>query len=75
MIVNLVNSDILAKHRSAEPITVLCLAGTGTFRAGAELEDSQPLSAGTLITVEGGIDHQVEAEPSLKLLVSKFKNY
>ena len=33
--VTLRNNGILAKHKAAEPITVLCLAGSGTFRAGA----------------------------------------
>ncbi len=34
---------ILKRHKAAVPITVLCLAGDGTFRAGADLEDSQEL--------------------------------
>jgi quercetin dioxygenase-like cupin family protein len=71
--VKLRNNEILSKHKAAEPITVLCTAGTGTFRAGADLSEEQKLVAGTLITLEGGIEHEVVAEPALNLLVTKFK--
>ena len=64
---------MLPKHKAVEPITVLCLAGTGVFRAGRDLEDEQKLEAGTLITLEGGIEHEVVATPALDLLLTKFK--
>ncbi len=67
------NSDVLAKHKAAEPITVFCLAGSGTFRAGKDLKDEQKLEAGTLITLEAEIEHEVVAEPEIHLLVTKFK--
>lgn len=72
--VKLRNGEVLAKHKAAEPITVLCLAGNGTFRAGADLSDEQALTAGTLITLEAGIEHEVVAEPAIDLLVTKFKD-
>ncbi len=71
--ITLRNNEILAKHKAAEPITVLCLAGNGTFRAGINLEDVEKLEAGTLLTLEGGIEHEVIAEPELRLLITKFK--
>jgi quercetin dioxygenase-like cupin family protein len=71
--VKLRNNSMMAKHKAIEPITVLCLAGTGVFRAGKDLEDEQKLQAGTLITLEAGIEHEVVAEPALNLLVTKFK--
>lgn len=72
--VKLRDNEILAKHRAVEPITVLCLAGSGVFRAGADLSEEQMLVAGTLITLEGGVEHEVVAQPALDLLVTKFKD-
>ena len=72
--VKLRNNETLSKHKAVEPITVLCLAGTGVFRAGADLSDEQKLVAGTLITLESGVEHSVEALPALDLLVTKFKD-
>lgn len=72
--VKLRDGEVLSKHQAAEPITVLCLAGQGVFRAGADLSDEQILSPGTLITLEGGIEHEVVAQPAIDLLVTKFKD-
>ena len=72
--VKLRDGEVLSKHKAAEPITVLCLAGSGTFRAGADLSDEQTLVAGTLVTLEGGVEHEVVAEPAIDLLVTKFKD-
>ena len=72
--VSLTGGAVLAKHHAAEPITVLCLSGSGTFRAGSDLEESQKLVPGTLITLEPGIEHDVTAEPSIRILVTKFKD-
>jgi quercetin dioxygenase-like cupin family protein len=71
--VKLRNNETLSKHKAIEPITVLCLAGAGTFRAGADLSEEQKLIAGTLIILDGGVEHEVVAEPALDLLVTKFK--
>lgn len=65
--------EMLSKHKANEPITVFCLAGRGTFRAGKDLEEEQKLVAGTLLTLEGGIEHEVVAEPEIHILVTKFK--
>ena len=71
--VTLRNNAILAKHKAAEPITILCLAGNGTLRAGHDLEDVEKLVAGTLLTLAAAIEHEVVAEPELRLLITKFK--
>jgi quercetin dioxygenase-like cupin family protein len=71
--VTLRNNEILTKHKAAEPITVLCLAGNGTFRAGRDLEDEEKLEAGTLLTLEAAVEHEVAAEPELRLLITKFR--
>lgn len=66
--------EILSKHKAAEPITVFCLAGSGMFRAGRNLEEEQKLVAGTLLTIEAEIEHEVSAEPDIHILVTKFKD-
>ncbi|HEY8563812.1 MAG TPA: hypothetical protein VIL74_25760 [Pyrinomonadaceae bacterium] len=71
--VKLGENAVLTKHKAAEPISVLCLAGSGTFRAGADLEESLELSAGVLVTLEAGVEHEVAAAPAIHLLVTKFK--
>ena len=73
MSVELRDNEFLPKHAAIEPITVFCLAGNGTFRAGEDLADEQQLVAGTLLTLAGGVAHEVVAEPDLSLLVTKFK--
>ncbi len=65
---------ILKKHKAAEHITVLCLSGEGVFRAGADLQDSQEMKQGTLITLEPDVEHEAEAVGRLQLLVTKFKS-
>lgn len=65
--------EVLSKHKAKEPITVFCLAGEGTLRAGRDLEEEQKLTAGTLITLEAEIEHEVAAEPEIHILVTKFK--
>ena len=62
--VRLQNGATLARHHAKEPITVLCVAGAGIFNAGAELEESQEMRPGTLITLEAGVDHEVVARAS-----------
>lgn len=70
--VKLRNGEVLPKHHAAGPITVLCLAGSGRFSAGKDLDETQGLIAGSLITLEAGVDHEVVAEPDIDLLVTKF---
>ena len=72
--VRLRNGAVLSRHHADVPITVYCVSGNGKFNAGADLEDSQDLRAGTLITLEAGIEHEVIADPELHILVTKFKD-
>ncbi|NNE97463.1 MAG: hypothetical protein HKN25_00445 [Pyrinomonadaceae bacterium] len=73
MEVTLSGEAVLPKHKAAEPITVLCLAGKGVFLAGEELQEEQILETGTLITLEANVPHEVIAKPGLRILVTKFK--
>ena len=72
--ITLSRKAILTKHSSKTPITVLCLAGTGIFRAGENLDEEQKLTAGTLIYLDKDIEHEVIAEPNIKILVTKFSS-
>ncbi|MFM9905218.1 MAG: hypothetical protein ACKVQJ_11685 [Pyrinomonadaceae bacterium] len=72
--VRLRNGAVLSRHHADVPITVYCVSGTGVFNAGADLENTQGLKAGTLITIEAGVEHEVIANPELHILVTKFKD-
>jgi quercetin dioxygenase-like cupin family protein len=72
--VRLRNNAVLSRHHADVPITVYCISGTGRFSAGPDLHEMQELRAGTLITLEAGIEHEVVADPELHILVSKFKD-
>ena len=67
------NNAVLKRHSADVPITVLCLSGSGIFSAGNDLEDSQEMIAGTLITLEANVDHELIADPEIHILVTKFK--
>lgn len=71
--VRLRKNAILSRHKADVPITVYCISGSGKFNAGADLEDSQELRPGTLITLEADVEHEVIADPEIHILVSKFK--
>ena len=64
---------ILKRHRASEPITVLCTMGEGRFHAGASLDESVEISAGTLVALDPEIDHEVTADSDLRILVTRFK--
>jgi len=72
--ISLKNGGVLAKHRAAEPITVLCFSGKAEFRAGPGLQESTELTEGSLISLEPGIEHSVTALPEARIIVTKFKN-
>ena len=71
--IRLQNKAVLPRHKAAEPITVLCIAGKGTFRAGPELDEAQEMTPGTLIGLESGVEHDLVAEPAIHILVTRFK--
>jgi len=70
--IRLRNNAVLPKHKAPEPITVLCLDGEGTFYAGKDLEESQKMKRGTLVTLAADVEHEARAEPELHLLVTRF---
>lgn len=70
--IRLRNGAVLPKHKAPEPITVLCLDGEGTFYAGADLEEAQKMTRGTLVALAANVEHEARAEPEMHLLVSRF---
>ena len=72
--VHLRNNAVLTRHSADVPITVFCISGKGIFSAGVDLDDSQELRPGTLITLDARVEHEVIADPDLHILVSKFKD-
>jgi quercetin dioxygenase-like cupin family protein len=71
--IKLSNGEMLKKHKAAEPITIFCISGKGTFKAGEDLAEEIELKSGTLLTLEAEIMHEIEAKPELRLLLTKFK--
>jgi len=63
----------LKRHNAPEPITVLCLWGTGAFLAGSELAETHDMRARTLIALDAAIEHEVAAATNMNILVTRFK--
>ena len=64
---------VLKRHHAEEPITVYCVSGSCRFKYGPDLDEINEMKRGTLLALDAGIDHEVEAISDTKLLVSKFK--
>jgi quercetin dioxygenase-like cupin family protein len=71
--IKLSEGEILKKHKAAEPITIFCISGNGTFKAGEDLAEEIELKSGTFLTLEADIMHEIKAKPELRLLLTKFK--
>ena len=72
IVIKLKNGNALKKHKANEPITILCLAGGGRFLAGNDLEESLNLIAGSFITLEPGVEHEIHPDPDISILLTKF---
>jgi quercetin dioxygenase-like cupin family protein len=71
--IKLSSNAVLSKHKAAEPITILCLSGSGKFLAGADLQEEMALEPGTFLTLEAEVLHEVIATSALHILLTKFK--
>lgn len=69
--ITLRNHAILESHKVPEPITIQCIAGKGTMYVG-EGRTSVELERGTLVTIEPDIVHEIQAQPAVSVLLSKF---
>jgi quercetin dioxygenase-like cupin family protein len=65
-------NETLKRHTSTVPITIFCLAGQGQLLAGDSLTESAPLAAGSLFALPANVPHEIHADATLHLLVSKF---
>jgi quercetin dioxygenase-like cupin family protein len=65
--------SVLKRHHADEPITVQCVSGTCQFRSGKELDQITEMTSGTLLALDAGIEHEVQAGSDTQLIVSKFK--
>lgn len=70
VLIRLRNSALLADHSARVPITIQGVLGRGTLRVG---ERVFPLSPGIIVPVEAHVEHNVQAEPEVALLVTFFR--
>lgn len=68
--ITLRNGATLAAHKAAVPITIHCVAGSGTLT----VADQGPvvLTPGVLVTVEPGVVHEIVAAPAVSVLLTQF---
>lgn len=74
--ITLRNGATLTAHKAAVPITIHCVAGSGTLtvsdpQAGAAV----PLKPGVLVTLEPGVVHEIVATPSVSVLLTQFTDH
>lgn len=69
--ITLRHNAILDAHKAAEPITIQCIAGTGTLTVGEERKPLE-LVPGVLVTIEPDTIHEIRSQPSVSILLSKF---
>lgn len=69
--ITLRNGTTLAAHKAAVPITIHCVAGTGTLTLKDE-GAAVPLKPGVLVTLEPGVVHEIVAAPSVSVLLTQF---
>ncbi len=69
--ITLRNGAILAKHSAPIPITIQAVAGSGELYIG-EAREVVELVPGTLVTIEPGIVHEIQAQPAVSILLTMF---
>src|SRR6476620_5084049 len=71
--VSMWEGSVLKRHHANVPITVLCVSGSGIFKAGSDLEEQRLLEPGVLISLPAFIEHEVAPTPELVIVVTKYK--
>lgn len=69
--ITLRNGATLAAHTAPVPITIQCVAGSGTLTV-SDQEAAVPLKPGVLVTIEPGVVHEIVAAPSVSILLTQF---
>jgi quercetin dioxygenase-like cupin family protein len=69
--ITLRNSAVLDSHKASVPITIQCVAGSGTLITGGA-EAPVALAPGVLVTIEPNVMHEIKAQPSVSILLIQF---
>lgn len=69
--ITLRNGATLAAHKAPVPITIHCVAGSGTLTLPGQ-GPAVPLKPGVLVTIEPGVVHEIVASPSVSILLTQF---
>jgi quercetin dioxygenase-like cupin family protein len=69
--ITLRNGATLAAHKAAVPITIHCVAGSGTLTV-SDPRAAVPLKPGVLVTLEPDVAHEIVAAPSVSVLLTQF---
>lgn len=69
--ITLRNGATLEAHKAAVPITIHCVAGSGTLRVSGQ-GPAVPLKPGVLVTLEPGVVHEIVAAPAVSILLTQF---
>jgi quercetin dioxygenase-like cupin family protein len=69
--ITLRNGATLAAHKAPVPITIHCVAGSGTLTLPGG-GPAVPLKPGVLVTLEPGVVHEIVAAPSVSILLTQF---
>jgi len=69
--ITLRNGATLAAHKAPVPITIHCVAGSGTLTLPGQ-GSAVPLKPGVLVTIEPGVVHEIVASPSVSILLTQF---
>lgn len=69
--ITLRNGATLAAHNAPVPITIHCVAGSGTLTLPGQGR-AVPLKPGVLVTIEPGVVHEIVASPSVSILLTQF---
>lgn len=69
--ITLRNGATLAAHKAPVPITIHCIAGSGTLTLPGQ-GPAVPLKPGVLVTIEPGVVHEIVASPSVSILLTQF---
>jgi len=70
VLIRLRKSARLADHSARVPITIHAVLGKGTLGIGEEIH---PLSPGVIIPIDAQVEHHVQADPELAILVTFFR--
>lgn len=69
--ITLRNQATLDAHKAPVPITIQCIAGSGTLTLPGQ-DTTLSLTPGVLVTIEPDVVHEIVASPSVSVLLTQF---